>query len=328
MKLPKFNNILICGHPEHVDVKLLEHAAILAKQNPSRVKVVHVVTDYPKDVKTWWNVCNPEKLRNQIVKEREGFLDGLVETLKKLEVDEVTRELLWGEPAVEISTEVLSGKHDLVMLVSRPSGKLNNRALGYSSTELLRQCPTPIWVARSKVTKRTQRIVACLAGSNGDVRAQGDNARILDHAVAIAVAEGAEVHVVHVMPRHDSYVPITKLKGKRLDAGSVVNVGELRDELIARCNNYLESSGIVLACHQAHVFVGTPTEVIPEFVESKGADLVVMGTAARRGISGVIIGNAVKKVIPHVTCPVLVVKPDMLTPRYDQPARMAKASAA
>lgn len=327
MRQVKLKNILICGHPEHVDVKLLEHAAILAKQNHSRVKVVHVVTDYPEDVKTWWNVRNPGKLRDQIIGEREDFLDGLVETLKKMGVDDVTRELLWGEPAVEIITEVLNKKQDLVMLVSKHSGKISHGALGYSSMDLLRQCPSPIWVAQNKVKKRVKRIFACLGGSGGDVKVQDNNAKILDYAVAIAGAEDAKVHVVHAMQLYGN-----RRKGqkeKQLNSDLVAYIEHVRDEILTRCNKHLEINGISsLNNDQVHLLVGTPTDVIPEFVQSKVADLVVMATIARTGIPGLIVGNAAEKVLPQIGCPVLIVKSDGFIAQYDQKPGMSKASVA
>ncbi len=39
------------------------------------------------------------------------------------------------------------------------------------------------------------------------------------------------------------------------------------------------------------------------------ADLVVMGTVARTGISGLIIGNTAETILNQLTCSVLAIKP-------------------
>jgi nucleotide-binding universal stress UspA family protein len=39
------------------------------------------------------------------------------------------------------------------------------------------------------------------------------------------------------------------------------------------------------------------------------ADIVVMGTVARTGISGLIIGNTAETILNQLTCSVLAVKP-------------------
>ena len=315
MKL--FEKILICGHPDHVDLKLLEHAADIAKHNQSHVKVVHVVSDYPKDVRTWWNVRNPGRLRESIVRDREDFLDGLVESLNKLGVENVTRELYWGEPVVEIAKDVLAESRQLVMVVSRYSGKVSYGAFGYPSMDLVRHCPCPIWVTQKKVKKRVHRIVACLGGSGGEVRIEGTNAKMLGHGAAVAEAEDSKLHVVHVMPlygnkngkRHDK---------KRLSTDLGVYLDTVRNEIRQRCNDFLSDLGVSLAADQVHVLIGTPTAVIPDFVESHGADLLVMATAARTGLPGLVVGNAAEKVMKKIRCPMLVVKSDALSAQLTQ----------
>jgi universal stress protein E len=55
---------------------------------------------------------------------------------------------------------------------------------------------------------------------------------------------------------------------------------------------------------------GEPEDVIPEFVVAEGIDLVVMGTVARAGIAGMLIGNTAERVLRKLPCSVLTVKPD------------------
>ena len=53
-----------------------------------------------------------------------------------------------------------------------------------------------------------------------------------------------------------------------------------------------------------------PEEVIPEFVVAEGVDILVMGTVARGGIPGLLIGNTAERVLRKITCSVLAIKPD------------------
>ena len=39
-------------------------------------------------------------------------------------------------------------------------------------------------------------------------------------------------------------------------------------------------------------------------------NLLIMGTIARSGISGILIGNTAERLLPHVPCSVLALKPD------------------
>ena len=55
---------------------------------------------------------------------------------------------------------------------------------------------------------------------------------------------------------------------------------------------------------------GDPQLVIPEFVVAAGIDVLVMGTVARGGLSGLLIGNTAERVLRKLPCSVLTVKPD------------------
>jgi len=55
---------------------------------------------------------------------------------------------------------------------------------------------------------------------------------------------------------------------------------------------------------------GEPEQVIPELVVAQGIDLVVMGTVARTGIAGLLIGNTAERLLRKLPCSVLAVKPD------------------
>lgn len=63
-----------------------------------------------------------------------------------------------------------------------------------------------------------------------------------------------------------------------------------------------------LAPH-THIVKGTPGRELPKLADSIKADLVVMGTIARTGIAGMIIGNTAENVLSQLQCSVLAIKP-------------------
>jgi nucleotide-binding universal stress UspA family protein len=48
---------------------------------------------------------------------------------------------------------------------------------------------------------------------------------------------------------------------------------------------------------------------VPESARESQADLVVMGTVGRTGISGLFIGNTAEAILEQVRCSVLAIKP-------------------
>ena len=59
-----------------------------------------------------------------------------------------------------------------------------------------------------------------------------------------------------------------------------------------------------------HLIEGDPAEVIPEFTNKRRIDLLVMGSLARGGLQGLLIGNTAERVLDTVNCSTLTLKPD------------------
>lgn len=299
----KLDNIVICGHPDHVDIKLLEHAAEIAKHNQARVKVVHIVSDYPENINSWWNVRDPENLQHKIVQEREDFLGGLTESLQRLGVQSVTQELHWGKPAEQVAKKVLRGERDLVMF---PSSHGNKSASG---VELLRQCSCPLWIAPQTMKKRVHRIYVCLNGKDGEVKMEGANAKVMDYATTVARAEASELHIIHAISLQVNKV-FRRKNNLWLRPDLIEYLEEMRDMIEVDCTAFLADYDINFGKDRVHLLIGNPSDVIAEFVEAKGADLIVMATSPRTRMQGLVSSNTTEKVLKKISCPVLVVKSD------------------
>ena len=60
---------------------------------------------------------------------------------------------------------------------------------------------------------------------------------------------------------------------------------------------------------RTHLVQGFAEREIPNLVERVKPDLLVMGTVARTGVPGFIMGNTAETILGHVGCSVLAVKP-------------------
>ena len=59
---------------------------------------------------------------------------------------------------------------------------------------------------------------------------------------------------------------------------------------------------------QSKMITGVPWDEIVKLAKESGADLVVMGTHGRTGLTHVLIGSVAEKVVRHAPCAVLVVR--------------------
>ncbi|CSI61259.1 universal stress protein family 1 [Vibrio cholerae] len=59
-----------------------------------------------------------------------------------------------------------------------------------------------------------------------------------------------------------------------------------------------------------HHLHGKPDELIPEWVTQENIDILVMGTLARTGIAGFVIGNTAENIVQSIECSLVALKPE------------------
>ena len=84
----------------------------------------------------------------------------------------------------------------------------------------------------------------------------------------------------------------------------------LRTDRLNGLQNVLRLSRLHFAEQNIHLLEGETVAVLKRFLDDYHVDVLVMGSIARSGIPGLLIGNMAEKVLQTVKCTVLVVKPD------------------
>jgi nucleotide-binding universal stress UspA family protein len=119
--------------------------------------------------------------------------------------------------------------------------------------------------------------------------------RATDIAVGLALQSGARITLVHAhsMPQTGSAegVSVPPRQNERVS-------GDALGEALARLRRRWPKSDALLLC-------GVPWEQILLAIETRGADLVVMGTHGRRGIQRALLGSVAETVLRRSPVPVL-----------------------
>jgi len=140
-----------------------------------------------------------------------------------------------------------------------------------------------------------------VVGTDGSARA---NAAV-EHAMELAAASGATLHIVHAVPR-----PPTLGLGYA-DAVIVVNT---RDELLEEgariCGEAAAGAERRAIKAETHTVEGDPADVLIEVASAVGADLVVVGNKGMSGMSRFILGSVPNRVAHHCRCNVLIYNTD------------------
>lgn len=109
----------------------------------------------------------------------------------------------------------------------------------------------------------------------------------------------AELHVVHAR----SAIGEDEMRGGFLRQPEAVEalIDEIRQGHSHEALEYLKP--------QKHLVKGRARKEIPLLAKDIEADLIIMGTVARTGISGFIMGNTAEAILSQIDCSVLAVKP-------------------
>lgn len=81
----------------------------------------------------------------------------------------------------------------------------------------------------------------------------------------------------------------------------------VRQEIDRKLAPILENAKKLGVIARPLVVAGNPADAIPEAAKSNAADLLVMGTHGRTGVSRMLLGSVASKVISTAPCPVLTV---------------------
>jgi len=156
------------------------------------------------------------------------------------------------------------------------------------------------------------------------VDGSAEAARALDYAAAEAARRGARLRVVVVFPRPEYWtVPIgfappriTVPPVEELRSGAQEAAQAAVDQLLAAhpdLARQIEVEAVGLCGHPSDDLV----------VQSRGADLLVLGHRGRGAVASAILGSVGLSCVLHAQCPVTIVRP----PEHATPSAPAQATA-
>ena len=126
--------------------------------------------------------------------------------------------------------------------------------------------------------------------------------RALDRGLQLARAWGAELHVLHVIPRTGDISPREWLLDApwvaRADPAEAVKKAILRD-----LGQSSRDPAVTI-----HVAVGSAGEAIMDIVAEHGCDLIITGTSRNISLRRLVLGSTAEQLIRKARVPVLVVR--------------------
>jgi len=271
----------------------LQSSRILAERSDAALDILHVVEPSPLFEQRSFPTLSSQSLLEEIVLNVRAQLKDLAEApeFSRLHVQTDVRT---GKPFVELITACRQWRGDLIVV--GVSGRHEGRFLGSTAELVLRKSPAPVLVAKRLFTSGSKTILAPTDFSPNAKQAA-------EEALALTRAFGGQVVFLHVMERRTLFPPaygltpvLSPITPEMLDADWEGFLHEL-------------PLGGGLAWEK-HTREGDAAQTIADVAKETGAELVVMGTHGRTGLTHMLLGSVTEKVVRLSECSVLTVRPE------------------
>ena len=310
--MKKFNNIMCVVEPTDSSEAAVIQALKIAQDHQADITFVSVldkvegwtkIFKHQGELNIKFEVLSTEKLNN------------LKRWLSQFNIPAcIDIKIYNGIGFIEIIKSVVKGNYDLVVKSAENIDWLD-RLFASDDMHLLRKCPCPVLMLKPGQNDVFRNIMATVdvndeynerdsdkSIDSNDKRVQHAlNKYVMDYAATFSISNLTDLHIFSNTSKEDidNYVDeaksacLTKLKSLVLD---------FNDSMGKDVTDYLKP--------QTHLVKGIPSKEIVSMASTQNIDLIVMGSVARIGIPGFIIGNTAESILGQVECSVLVIKPD------------------
>ncbi len=304
--MKRFRSVLVVINPGLDNSLAIKRATDLAKANDANVELLAVVEPLTGALRNLLPNSGND-LEEGAKADALDQLDELAAAFREQDIT-VTTVVRMGPPAIEVIREVLRNNYGVVIKMAEHD---RGGVIGGSDMRLLRKCPCPVWLVPDHAEPGLRCVLAAVDTSFSDAAEEELSRDILRLATSLAEREDAELHIVHAWTQ-----PGASYMAKRMTMDEFDRfVADARERNSQRFDDLLHEFGMKVADANVHLDPGEPEEVIPACASKYDADLIVMGTIARAGLSGLLMGNTAERVLHNVRRGVLAVKPkDFISP--------------
>jgi nucleotide-binding universal stress UspA family protein len=277
----------------------LAHARDLAARCGARLKIVDVLPFVPPSARNFVTA----DIEQEIVDHRTERLHSLGAGIHGVEAN---TGLLRGRPATALIQEVLAAGHGLLVRSHDRDLAGPPRQYGAVDMELLRSCPCPVWLIGRRPGPHTPRRIAAAINPNpNDPTELQLNVTLLEWALMLRDVTGADLTLVHAWTAFGASV----LRSRVPEHEFVEYIEAARQTAEAAIETFTKIHADRLNGVSVQLVQGEPEDAITHFIDTNGIDLVIMGTVARSGIRGLVMGNTAERVLQRLRGSVLAIKP-------------------
>ncbi|WP_158770051.1 universal stress protein UspE [Paraglaciecola sp. L1A13] len=300
----KYQKILAVIDPEDDQQKSLLRAIEIAQITQGKITAFLPIYDLSYEMTTMLSTDERENMRFAVIEDRTAWLADLVAPIEKESGLKIDLNVEWHNRAWEsVICRVIKHGYDLIVKGTQLNDTLKAVIFTPTDWHIMRKSPVPVLLVKDHDWPVAGKVLAAVSLGVEDDEHTALNDCVTRTAKAFAELLSSEVHLVNAYPG----TPIN----------IAIEIPEFDPQIYSDSVKEHHQSAMLrhaqkhnIPAGSSHIEEGLPEDVIPALAEKIDAELVVLGTVGRQGISGVLIGNTAEHVIDKLNCDVLAIKPD------------------
>lgn len=303
IEMSPYKKILVVVDSLEMPQRQLDRAIDLASKFDADLHVVDTVTDVSRAVR--YLSHEYAHLNDLIQEETHTAVNELVKQCESRGVT-ATGKAIPGPNSVATSVE--SKRVGANMVVLRAKGKRSRASgfLGSTARKLIHDPPCDLWLSASGEPTSCKTIVAAVDATPDDPVHSKLNDRIITVSMQLSKFYGCRLLITYAW----QLTEINLLKGRLPSAEYDRLELDYRRRQVEGFESLLVEHGLDATGPEARPISGEPCISIPALCDEEDAGLLVCGTVARHGLSGLFMGNTAERIIDRLSCNVLALVPE------------------
>jgi universal stress protein E len=293
--------ILVVIDPNKIEQIALARSFELARKSGATITAFMSIYDFSYEMTTMLSREERDLMRDAMINEQKEWVHNLVsQNTNELTVD---CQVVWhNRPFESIINTVFEQNFDIVLKSTQQHDTLKSVIFTPTDWHLIRKCPVPLLLVKDHQWPAGGQILAAINSSSEEATHQTLNQNILQDAKYLADLIDGNLNVVNAYPGSPVNIAI---EIPEFDAVQYTESVKAHHQSAT----YQLAEQYSIANEQCFIKEGLPEYVLPLVANQLDAELVVMGTVGRTGLSAALIGNTAEHVIDNLNCDLLALKP-------------------
>jgi universal stress protein E len=303
-RVKRIKNILVVVDPTATTQPAIAKAMLLANSFGARVEL------FVCDFRAGLDAPAAAAARATLLEHRRSLLEDFAKPYRAGGI-EITIDTAFENPLHEGLLKKISKTHaDLVVKDTHYHNLIRRTLITNTDWHLIRSCAIPLLLVKPTHWSAQLRTLAAIDPGHAADKPAALDAAICEWSATLAKVLKGDVYAVHVFLPNALLIAGTNALGLPMPTATGAEqqlIEEDRRQRLKMTHEVTTPQGI--APENTRLMLGSAVDLLSEEAERVRADIVVMGAVSRGRLQRLFVGNTAERVLDHLPCDVLVVKP-------------------